>query len=155
MSTASILSDDPRRADVVTLLEEHLAFSRKHSPPEDVYALDLSGLLDPAVRFFSHRGTDGELRGIGALKRLDAQHAELKSMHTAHAARGQGVGKAMVAHLLAVARAAGFTRVSLETGSMEAYVPARALYASFGFTACPPFGGYRVSPNSVCMTLAL
>lgn len=150
-----ILADDPRKADVVALLEEHLAFSRKHSPPEDVYALDLAGLLDPAVRFFSHRGTDGVLRGIGALKRLDAQHAELKSMHTAHAARGQGVGKAMVAHLLAVARAAGFTRVSLETGSMEAYVPARALYASFGFTACPPFGGYRESPNSVCMTLAL
>lgn len=148
-----IAPDDPRRPDVVALLEEHLAFSRSHSPPEDVYALDLAGLLDPAVSFFSIRAP--ALVAIGALKRLDPTHAELKSMHTAHAARGQGHGRTMVAHLLETARARGFTRVSLETGSMDAYVPARTLYAAFGFTPCPPFGNYKASPNSVCMTLSL
>jgi putative acetyltransferase len=120
-----------------------------------LHALDLAGLCVPEIQFFSARGADGALLGVGALKRLDATHAELKSMHTAVAARGQGVGRAIVAHLLATARAAGFSRVSLETGSMAAYVPARTLYATFGFTPCPPFGSYRDSPNSVCMTLTL
>jgi len=150
----SISPDDPRVGDVRALLAAHLAFAHEHSPPEDVHALDVSGLVGPAVSFFSCRD-DGRLLGVGALKQLDERHAELKSMHTAAAARGQGVGRAMVGHLLATARARGCRRVSLETGTMAAFEPARALYASVGFAPCPPFADYPDSPNSVCMTLLL
>ena len=114
--------DDPEAADVGALLGQHLAFARRHSPPEDVHALDI---------------------------------AELKSMHTAEAARQRGVGRTMLDHLLGVARSRGCERVSLETGSMAAFAPARALYASAGFERCEPFAQYRPSPNSVFMTLEL
>src|SRR5579864_1500469 len=120
----SISTDDPRAADVRELLGRHLAFAHHHSPPEDVHALDVDGLADADIEFFSFR-LDGELLGVGALKRLDAGHAEVKSMHTAERARRAGVGRAMVEHLLGVARRRGFGRVSLETGSMEAFAPAR------------------------------
>ena len=146
--------DDPRADDVRALLERHLAFANEHSPPEDVHALDLDGLLQPEISFYSYR-VDGQLLGIGALKTLDATHAELKSMHTAAEARGRGVGRTMVEHLLAVARERGITRISLETGTPEAFVPARSLYESFGFEECEPFGQYFVSEWSVCMTLPL
>jgi putative acetyltransferase len=149
-----IAVDDPRAGDVRALLQRHLVFANTHSPPEDVHALDLEGLLDPAVTFFSFR-RGGELLGAGALKQLDPRHAELKSMHTAQAARGRGVGRAMLAHLLGVARDRGYHRVSLETGTMAAFAPARALYASAGFRPCGPFGSYRPSPNSTFMTLLL
>jgi len=154
MGSFVIEPDDPRRDDVRSLLEQHLAFANEHSPPEDVHALDLEGLLDPAVTFFSLR-VNGELLGIGAIKQLDHHHAELKSMHTARAARGQGVGRAIVDHLLAVAATRGIHRVSLETGSMEAFAPARSLYASAGFIPSGPFGDYEQSPNSTFMTLLL
>jgi putative acetyltransferase len=146
--------DDPRAIDIRGLLERHLAFTNSHSPPEDVHALDVEGLLDPAVTFFSFRVAD-ELLGVGALKQLDDHHAEVKSMHTAEAARGRGVARAILEHLLAVARERGYTRVSLETGSMAAFLPARTLYASAGFVSCGPFGDYRLSPNSTYMTLSL
>jgi putative acetyltransferase len=122
-------ADHPGAADVRALLAVHLAFAQQHSPPEDVHALDVTGLLAENVSFFSIR-VDGELLGVGALKQLDEVHAELKSMHTAEAARGRGVGRAMLDHLVGTARARGCTRVSLETGSMAAFVPARSLYAS-------------------------
>ena len=146
--------DDPRADDVRALLEIHLAFGERHSPREDVHALDVTGLLADGVSFFSVR-EDGRLLGVGALRLIDESHAELKSMHTAEAARGRGVGRAMVEHLIAVARARGCRRVSLETGSMVAFAPARALYASVGFVPCEPFAGYRQSPNSTYMTLDL
>ena len=119
-----------------------------------MHALDLDGLLDPALTFFIAR-TDGALVGIGALKQLDAEHAELKSMHTASEARGQGVARAMVNHLLAVARERGYRRVSLETGSTDAFEPARSLYASAGFERSGPYADYPDSPNSTFMTLRL
>ena len=146
--------DDPRRDDVRSLLEQHLAFANEHTPPEDVHALAIDGLLHPTISLFSLRA-DGELLGVGALKQLDPTHAEVKSMHTARAARGRGAGRAMVEHLLAVAAARGVRRVSLETGTMEAFAPARSLYASLGFRPCEPFDGYWESPNSVCMTVLL
>jgi putative acetyltransferase len=149
-----IAIDDPRAEDIRQLLEHHLEHSYAIGPPEDVHALDLEGLLDPDVSFFSFR-LDGELRGIGALKRLDESHAELKSMHVVEAARGGGIGRAMVEHLIGVARTGGFSRVSLETGSMTEYAAARALYARAGFEQCEPFGDYRPSPNSTFMTLVL
>lgn len=150
-----IAVDDPRRADVVVLLERHLTFANTHSPPEDVHALDLTGLLIPAITFCSARTTSDELLGIGALKELDPAHGELKSMHTAIEARGQGVGTAMVTHLLGLARSRGYARVSLETGATEPFAPAHSLYAGFGFTACPPFADYVEGPFSRCMTLPL
>jgi len=146
-----IAEDDPRREDVRALLGQHLAFARGVTPPEDVYALDLDGLLDPAITFFSVRA-DGELLGIGALKEIEPAHAELKSMHTAQAARRRGVGRALVEHLLAVAASRGVERVSLETGAMDAFAPARSLYAAAGFEPCGAFGDYRPSPNSAYMT---
>jgi len=146
--------DDPRADDVYALLERHLDFCRATSPPEDVHALALDGLLDATVAFYSVR-RDGELLAIGALKELDGGHGELKSMHTAAAARGQGAARALVDHLLRVARDRGYVRVSLETGSMDAFVPARTLYETAGFASCDPFGSYSPSPNSAFMTLTL
>ncbi|HEX6492727.1 MAG TPA: GNAT family N-acetyltransferase [Candidatus Dormibacteraeota bacterium] len=154
MPDGEITVDDPRAEDVRALLARHLAFANSHSPPEDVHALDVDGLVGPGLSFFSYRA-GGALLGVGALKRLDAEHVELKSMHVAEEARGRGIGRAMLDHLLGVARERGYRRVSLETGSMEAFAPARSLYASAGFTPCPPFGEYWVTPNSTCMTLSL
>ena len=105
---AAIAADDPRAADVRALLARHLAFAHATTAPEDVFALDVDALADPAVAFFSCRDDDGAVLGVGALKRLDDAHAEIKSMHTAQEARGRGVGRAMVEHLLAVARERGF-----------------------------------------------
>jgi putative acetyltransferase len=146
--------DDPSAADVRALLGRHLAFARATSAPEDVFALDVDGLLDSAVTFYSYR-EGGALLGVAALKRLDDEHAEIKSMHTAEAARGRGIARALLEHLLAVARERGYRRLSLETGSGRAFEPARTLYASAGFTPCGAFGGYRASPKSTFMTLEL
>jgi putative acetyltransferase len=149
-----ISPDDPRAEDVRALLERHLAYANANTRPEDVYALDLHALLEPSVTFFSFRD-DGELLGVAALKRLDDQHAEIKSMHTAEEARGRGVARALVDHLIGVARERGYRRLSLETGAGPAFAPARRLYASAGFTPCGPFAAYRPSPNSAYMTLPL
>jgi putative acetyltransferase len=146
--------DDPRAEDVRALLTGHLAFMHAQSPPENVHALDVEGLSDPAVTFFSLR-RDGELIAVGALKRLDEDHAEVKSMHTVEAQRGKGIGAAMLRHLLAMARARGFRRVSLETGTPAAFGPARALYTRAGFVPCGPFADYRASPYSCFLTLDL
>jgi len=146
--------DDPRADDVRELLERHLAYAHATTPREDMHALDVDALGDPSVTFFSLRA-DGELLGVAALKRLDRDHAEIKSMHTAHAARGQGVARALVDHLVAVARKRGYRRLSLETGSGPAFAAARSLYASAGFTPCEPFAGYGPSLNSAYMTLSL
>jgi putative acetyltransferase len=151
---AEISIDDPRAPDVRALLERHLAFAASQSPPEDVHALDVEGLVDPGVTFYSFRRA-GELLAVAALKRLDARHAEVKSMHTAREARGRGIGRAMVAHLISVARQRGFERLNLETGSTPAFAPARSLYAGAGFEACGPFADYRPSRNSTFMTMAL
>ena len=154
MPEVKISIDDPRSNDVRALVERHLKFAKSHKPPGDMHALDIAGLLDPAVTLFSGRA-GGELQAVGALKRLDRRHAELKSMHTAEAARGRGIGRAMVAHLIGVARDRGFRRLSLKTGSQPAFAPARSLYASAGFTACGPFGHYQPSRDSTFMTLTL
>ena len=154
MADGEISIDDPSAPDVRALLAAHLAFARGLTPPEDAHALDVDGLLDPAVTFFGLR-RNGALLAVGALKRIDSGHAEVKSMHTVAAARGRGVGRAMVEHLIAVARAAGYRRLSLETGSMAEFAPARALYASVGFEPCPPFGDYRRTDNNTYMTLRL
>ena len=154
MHSWQVAEEDPRNPDVVALLERHLEFARGVTPPEDVHALDLDGLLDPKVTFFSLRDS-GTLLGIGAIKALDDTHMELKSIHTAEEARGNGVGRAVVEHLLAVARDRGAARVSLETGSMEEFAPSRALYTRLGFVECDPFADYSPSRSSTFMTVRL
>jgi putative acetyltransferase len=149
-----IAADDPRADDVRALLTKHLEFSREVTPEGHVHALDIEGLLRPNVSFFSAR-RDGELLGLGALNRLEDSHAEIKSMHTAEAARGQGLGTMMVKHLLGVAAGWNCSRVSLETGTMDAFAPARSLYAGLGFVTCEPFAQYTRNPYSTCMTIEL
>ena len=154
MATVEIGVDDPNAEDVRELLLRHLEFARANTPPEDVHALEVGQLADPAVTFYSYR-RDGELLAVGALKQIDGRHAELKSMHTAAAARRGGIGRAMVEHLIGVARDHGFSRVSLETGSTQAFAPARSLYAEAGFTPCGPFGDYHPGRGNTFMTMAL
>lgn len=146
--------DNPSRDDVRLLLERHLAHAFAHSPPDHVHALDLEGLLDPSVTFVTARAA-GSLLAVGALRELSSDHGELKSMHTAAEARRQGVARALVDHLLALARARGYRRLSLETGTAEAFAPARSLYLGVGFTPCEPFGDYTANPYSLCMTMQL
>jgi putative acetyltransferase len=111
-------------------------------------------LVDSAIAFFGLR-EDGALLGVSALKDLSTDHVELQSMHTAAAARGRGVGRTMLEHLLSFASERGCRRVSLETGAGEAFAPARALYESAGFVPCGAFAGYEESPNRALMTLLL
>ena len=146
--------EDPRNPEVTALLERHLAFCHATTPAEHAFALNLDGLLAPTVTFFTLR-RDGQLLGVGALKELDRTHGEIKSMHTAAEARGLGVGRAMVDYLLAAAGRRGYARVSLETGTTDAFAPARALYANAGFVPCGPFADYADSPDNTFMTLAL
>jgi putative acetyltransferase len=146
--------DDPRADDVRALLEQHLAFAREVTPPGHVHALEVESLLRPTITLFSVRG-DGVLLGVGALSRVDDTHAELKSMHTSEAARGLGVGRAIVDHILAFATEQNYERVSLETGTMAAFTPARSLYSKVGFVPCEPFGDYTDNPHSICMTIEL
>lgn len=139
---------------MTALLQAHLDFCMSVTPPENVYALDVEKLISPWITVFGAR-IDGALVGVGALRKLDATHGELKSMHTAKAARGNGVGRAMVEHILAFAKESRLSRVSLETGNFEEFLPARKLYKSFGFEECPVFGDYEPSPISVCMTRSI
>jgi putative acetyltransferase len=148
--------DDPRAGDVASLLAIHLAFSLATTPPEYSFALDVDQLVEPTVTFFSARdATSRELLGVAALKRLDGTHAELKSMHTREAERGRGVGRAMVEHVLAFAREAGYRRISLETGSTDHFLAARTLYERVGFRPCEPFADYAASPFNTFMTIEL
>jgi putative acetyltransferase len=146
--------DDLSRAAVHALLNEHLRSMYELSPPESVHALDLDRLRKPEITFWT--AWDGPLLlGCGALKELDRRHGEVKSMRTAEIHRRKGAGRAILAHIVEVAKSRSYQRLSLETGSMQAFEPAQRLYESFGFTHCEPFGDYIEDPNSVFMTLRL
>lgn len=146
--------DDLSRPAVHALLQEHLDEMHTLSPRESVHALDVARLRDPSITFWT-AWSGSDLVGCGALKALDEQHGEIKSMRTPQARRRTGAGRALLAHIIAEARARGYMRLSLETGSTEAFAPAHQLYASAGFTQCGPFGAYRDDRHSVFMTLAL
>jgi putative acetyltransferase len=149
-----IRTDDLTGADIIGLLKAHLDYCKASSPPESVHALDLDGLRAKSVTFWSI--WDGpHILGCGALKQLDPSHGEIKSMHTKANARGKGVAAAVIGHIISEARSRGYRRISLETGSNEAFAPARALYTRFGFVLTDPFADYRPDPNSVFMTLDL
>lgn len=143
--------DDLSGVAVRRLLAEHLHSMTLHSPPESIHALDVDALRKPDVTFWT--AWDGaELAGCGAIRELDAAHGEIKSMRTATTHLRRGVAAAMLAHILEEAARRGYRRVSLETGSMAAFEPARRLYQRFGFDYCAPFGSYVDDPNSVFMT---
>jgi putative acetyltransferase len=156
VTTASeIAVDDPRKPDVRALLERHLTFCLSETPPEHSFALDVDALAQPGVAFFSCRDADGTLLGVGAIKELDPSHVEIKSMHTAAEARGRGVGRAVLDHLLSVARSRGYPRVSLENGTTPGFTAARAMYASRGFEPGEPFAHYLRTGDNTFYTLAL
>lgn len=146
--------DDLAGPEIRDLLEEHLRHMHELSPPESVHALDLDGLRRPDVTFWT-AWHGSALLGCGALREIDPGHGEIKSMRTARAHLRRGTAQAMLAHIVAEARRRGYARLSLETGSMPAFAPARALYERFGFAPCGPFADYVEDPHSVFMTLAL
>ncbi|QYJ79107.1 GNAT family N-acetyltransferase [Shewanella acanthi] len=146
--------DDLKGSEIAALLTEHLEDMRATSPPESVHALNLEGLRQDNIRFWTLWDGDN-LAGCGALKWLDTQHAEIKSMRTAATYKQQGVASRVLQHLINEAKAKGVERLSLETGSMDFFIPARRLYAKFGFELCGPFADYGLDPNSVFMTKRL
>jgi putative acetyltransferase len=146
--------DDLTGPDVIRLLHTHLQSMQLQSPPESVHALDLDGLRKPDVTFWSV-WQDSELMGCGALKELDPRHGEIKSMRTVTSHLRKGVASRLIRHILDEARRRSYARLSLETGSTEGFLPARRLYARFGFEACAPFAEYIEDPFSVFMTREL
>lgn len=149
-----IAEEHPLTPDLELLFQRHTADMHTDTPPESIHMMDKGALAAPGIRFFVLR--DGkEPLAMGAYKRIDAGHAEIKSMHVLVEARGRGLSKAMLNHLIGEARKDGFARLSLETGVQPLFVAARALYAQAGFADCPPFEGYLEDPNSVFMTKVL
>ena len=143
--------DDPR---IVALLRHHFDTCHAVTPPGSAHVFDVSRLAAPEIDFWA--AWDGDtLLGVGAMKPLDPTHGEVKSMHTAEAARRRGVGGAILRHIMATSRERGIARLSLETGSFAYFAPAVALYRAHGFTDCPPFGDYRPDPNSLFLTRPL
>lgn len=153
-ATMNIIPGDFSDPRIIELLRIHTTTAREQSPPCSAHALDLEELRAPDVSFWAAWSAD-TLMAIGALKELDARHGEVKSMHTPEKLRGIGAGGAMLRHIIANARSRGYARLSLETGSMDFFASARALYLRHGFVACGPFADYVLDPNSVYMTLRL
>ncbi len=149
-----ITKESPLGADLTLLMQRHTADMHADTPPESIYMMDAGQLAVADVSFYVMRDA-GQPVAMGAFKKLDAHHAEIKSMHVLAEARGHGLSRLMLAHLMAEARAAGLTRLSLETGIQPTFVAARALYENAGFTKCLAFEGYWNDPNSVFMTREL
>lgn len=140
--------------EFAALIETHAELMLSLSPPGSCHFLPMDGLKRPDVTVWEMR--DGEaLVGCGALQHLSDTHGEVKSMHTLAQHRGAGLGRKMLEHVIATAKARGYDRLSLETGSMEGFKPSRTLYQNYGFHVCPPFGDYVEDPNSVFMTRTL
>ncbi len=149
-----IAAESPLGADLAVLMARHTADMHADTPPGSIHMMDAGALAAPGIWFFVMRD-GGDPVGMGAFKRIGEGHAEIKSMHVLVERRGQGLSRRMLDHLVAEAQAAGFTRLSLETGSQAMFAPARGLYVKAGFAECPPFEGYSDDPNSVYMTRVL
>lgn len=143
--------DDLTGPEIVALIQEHLDSMAAISPPESIHALDLDALRAPDITFWTV-WNGSHLSGCGALKKLDGNHAEIKSMRTSNTYRRKGVAHILLEHILHTAQESGYTTLSLETGSQEAFNPARTLYTQFGFKTCAPFADYKEDPNSVFMS---
>ncbi len=146
--------DDLTGSEIADMLQEHLQSMAQHSPPESIHALDIEGLRKPEITFWSV-WSNSELLGCGALKELSSDHGEIKSMRTAALHQRKGVAAKLLKHILEEAKNRKYKRVSLETGSMDAFVPAHNLYARFGFKRCGPFTDYVEDPYSIYMTKEL
>lgn len=146
--------DDLSGKEIFSLLQEHLKDMKANSPPESKHALDLDGLRDPTVKFWTI--WDGkELAGCGAFKILDSGHAEIKSMRTSNQYQNKGVASKLLIHIIEQAKLLGLKKLSLETGSMDYFIPAHGLYKKHGFSFCGPFSNYIADPNSKFMSLEL
>lgn len=143
--------DDLSGLEIKLLLEDHLADMYAASPPESVHALDLTELQQPSISFWTVWDNQ-QLAGCAAIKELDTTHAEIKSMRTAKDYRGKGVAVLLMQHILQIAKDRGYTRLYLETGPQDFFLPARKLYEKFGFEYCEPFADYELDPYSVFMT---
>ena len=150
-----IVVDDLSGPAIAAFLTEHIEEMRSITPLESKHALDLDGLRRPEITFWSVLDGDDAVVGCGAVKALDASHAELKSMRTARARKRSGIASLLLEHILAEATRMGFARISLETGSADFFRPARSLYEKYGFDYCEPFADYRLDPHSVFMTRTL
>ena len=143
-----------RNKDIINLLEEHHADMLSHSPPESVHALDLTALESPDVTFWSF-WVDHELAGIGALKELDNEHGEIKSMRTSTNFLRKGIARKLLAHIINQANIRSYKKLSLETGTMDAFLPAQMLYKQFGFKECEPFDNYQEDHYSMFMSKSI
>jgi putative acetyltransferase len=152
--TTRIEPHDPRDPAIALLMARHTADMHADTPPESIHMMDAGQLAVPGIWFFV-MWDEMEPVGMGAFKRIDETHAEIKSMHVLIERRGQGLSRKLLDHLVAQALSSGFHRLSLETGSQDMFGPARGLYLKAGFTECPPFQGYVADPNSVFMTRTL
>ena len=151
----NIQIDDLTSADTIALLRQHLQSMASLSPPESVHALDLDALKAADVSFWSARDERNNLMGCGALKQLSPVHGEIKSMRTADGFQRKGVAAGLLQFILDESRKRNYERLSLETGSMESFMPARLLYERFGFSECDPFADYIEDPHSLFMTISL
>ncbi|MFM6853457.1 MAG: GNAT family N-acetyltransferase [Sphingopyxis sp.] len=154
-----IIPADFTHPAIVALLETHFATMHATGPEESCHVLPIGAMQRADLFLFAAWDADPHgaetLLGIGAFQRTSAQEGEVKSMHTAAAGRRMGVGQALLDHIITSAQGLGITRLNLETGAMDFFIPARALYAKNGFTTCAPFGDYRPDPNSIFMTRAI
>lgn len=149
-----IRRENPLASDLAALFARHTAAMHAETPPESIHMMDAARLAQPGITFYVMRD-GGQPVGMGALKRIDAGHGEIKSMHVLNERRGRGLARKMLDHLVAEARREGYVRLSLETGSQHFFLPARKLYQNAGFEICGPFEGYSEDPNSVFMTMKL
>lgn len=149
-----ISRESPVSSDLQHLMQRHWQAMHADTPPGSIHMMDAGQLDHPDIYFYVMRENSVPI-GMGAIKRIDAAHAEIKSMHVLTEQRGRGLARQMVAHLIAQARAGNFTRLSLETGAQASFQPARSLYHSVGFQRCGAFEGYQDDPHSVFMTRAL
>lgn len=150
----TISAESPLHPDLSLLMDRHREAMHADSPPESIHMMTAQALAEPGIRFFVMR-EDARPVGMGAIKALDPQHAEIKSMHILAEERGRGYAARLLDHLLAETRTAGFTRLSLETGAQDSFAPARRLYLRAGFAECAAFAPYRPDPNSTFMTIGL
>jgi len=150
----TITREHPVQPDLALLHTRHTADMHAETPPESIHMLPAEALAAPGIVFFVMRDGGGAI-GMGAFKRIDATHAEIKSMHVLSEYRGRGLARRMLDHLVAQARQAGYLRLSLETGVQPGFAAARVLYEKAGFAPCPPFEGYHDDPNSLFMTRLL
>lgn len=153
--TLTVAVESPLATDLDLLFTRHVEAMHSDTPPESIHMLPRADLALAGIDFLVLRDGQGAAVAMGAIKRIDSTHAELKSMHVLAERRGEGLSRALLAALVAQARARGYARLSLETGVQDSFHAARALYANWGFAECAPFEGYGPDPNSLFMTLAL